>query len=410
MRQSSSATGCDRLASTPSEAAITIRLVRALQTRAPSVVQIVSTLEELTAWVDAWRELAEERGNPFITPEWYSAWLEHYGDDAEPFAIVSGTPDGSCQGVLPLVRSRGSRVLRFAGADLGDHFQPACRAEDEVAFAQAACAILREREDAWSTAVFHGTQVGSAWHSALCDSARPLAVVTGPATAMPYVDLTGVEWNQFWAERGRKLRKYVRSRTNQVEGNHEVGYRQTHEPSELDADMSVMLELHEQRFGESSLLLDPTAQAFHRSFAAAALAQDWLRLVFMELDGKPVAASYGWNVGGRYGDYNGGFAPEWAKTSVGLLLMVHTLRSALEQGATEYDFLLGDEAYKSRFTSSRREVATVLVAPRLHPQRLMFSAGVQARKLMGRLPGSTGEQLQRSLRPLMRRLPTTRSG
>ena len=227
---------------------------------------------------------------------------------------------------------------------------------------------------------------------------------------MPYVDLAGAEWNVFWADRGRKLRKYVRSRTNQVEKNHEVSYRRASDPAELDSDMSIMLELHEQRFGETSLLLDPTAQAFHRSFAAAALQRGWLRLVFMELDQTPVAASYGWNVGGRYGDYNGGFASEWAKTSVGLLLIVHTLRSALEEGASEYDFLLGDESYKSRFTTTRREVATVLLAPRLHPQRFMFSAGVTARKLTGRMPGSSGDRLRRSLRPLMRRLPMTRSG
>ena len=196
---------------------------------------------------------------------------------------------------------------------------------------------------------------------------------------------------------------------NQVDQAYEVSYRQTDDAAALGADMSTMLALHEQRFGRSSLLLDPTAQAFHRNFAAAALEQGWLRLVFMELDAKPVAASYGWNIGGRYGDYNGGFAPEWAKTSVGLLLMVHTLQSALAQGATEYDFLLGDEPYKSRFTADRREVATVLVGPRLHPQRLMFSAGVRARRLMGRLPGSAGQRLRRSLRPLLRRLPTTRS-
>ncbi|MGI9658617.1 MAG: hypothetical protein ACR2OD_06890, partial [Gaiellaceae bacterium] len=84
----------------------------AVQTRALDVVQVVSTLDQLTAWDDGWREMAEERGNPFITPEWYRAWLEHYGDDAEPFAIVSGASDGSCRGVLPLVRSRSSRVLR----------------------------------------------------------------------------------------------------------------------------------------------------------------------------------------------------------------------------------------------------------------------------------------------------------
>lgn len=190
--------------------------MRALQTRAPNAVQLITRLEELEAWDDAWRELAEERGNPFVTPEWYRAWFDHYSDEAEPFVIVSGSTDGECQGVLPLVRTRRSRVLRFAGADLGDHFQPACREEDEAAFSRSVSALLRERSDEWSTAVFHGTEIGSSWHTSLCEAAGPLATVTGPATPMPYVDLGGIEWSSFWAARGRKLRKYVRSRTNHM--------------------------------------------------------------------------------------------------------------------------------------------------------------------------------------------------
>lgn len=383
--------------------------VCAVQTQAPHAIHLATSLDELAVWHDAWRELAEQRGNPFITPEWYGSWLEHYGDEAEPFAIVSGSAvDGSCEAVLPLVRTRRSNVLRFAGADLGDHFHPACREEDEAMFARAACALLRERSREWSTAVLHGTEVDSVWHATLRASASPLAVVTGPATAMPFVDLDDVTWEALWAERGRKLRKYVRSRTNQIEREHEVRYRRAEDERALDADMTVMLNLHEQRFGHQSLLLDDRAQAFHRSFAARALERGWLRLAFLDLDGTPVAASYGWNVGGRYGDYNGGFAPEWAKMSVGLLLIVHTLRSALEEGATEYDFLLGDEPYKSRFTSTRRCVATVMLGPRFHHQRMLFAAAVRARKLIGRLPGSVSSTLGRPLRPLLRRLPTTR--
>lgn len=382
--------------------------MHAVQTRAPDAVQIVSTLEELAVWEDAWRDLAELRGNPFITPDWYWAWFEHHADEADPFAIVSGTEDGSCLGVLPLIRMRSSRGLRFAGGELGDHFHPACRAEDEAAFTRSVCACLREVSKEWSTLVLHGTEIDSSWLGELRRTAPPFSVVTGTVTPMPYIDMRGLEWEAFWADRGRKLRKYVRSRTNQVTKNHDVVYRRTADPATLDADMSIMLELHEQRFGDVSVLLDPVDQAFHRSFASAALEQGWLRLFFMEIDGETVAASYGWKLGSRYGDYNGGFAPAWAKTSVGLLLMVHTMRAALEEGAEEYDFLLGDEPYKSRFTSARRRVATVLVGPRLHPRRLAFSAEVSARKLLGRLPSSTADRLTRPIRPWLRRVSATR--
>ena len=337
-----------------------------IETRAATAMTLITSADELTPWEVAWRQLAEARGNPFVTPDWYRSWLEHYDEDAEPFVIISCDSTGTCDGVLPLVRTGGS-ALRFAGADIGDQFHPACHESHELESTRRACAVLREHADEWSTAVFHGTEIDSDWLSGLRDGGSPLRVVTGLATAMPYVNLRELEWDTYWAERGRKLRKYVRSRSNQLSKNHDVTFRRSEDRSELVNDMTTMFELHERRFGRSSLLLDPRAQAFHRTFAEAASRHDWLRLAFMEIDGKPVAASYGWNVGGRYGDYNGGFHPDWAKTSVGLLLMVHTLRCAFEEGANEYDFLLGDESYKSRFSEDRRRVATVMAGQRCAP-------------------------------------------
>src|SRR5690242_12626942 len=89
-----------------------------------------AALEKDARLVDAWRALAELRANPFLTPEWYRAWLDAYAEE-EPFAIAWRVDD-EVRGVLPLVavRSGAARVLRFAGARRGDWFTPACAAAD----------------------------------------------------------------------------------------------------------------------------------------------------------------------------------------------------------------------------------------------------------------------------------------
>lgn len=386
----------------------TIQSVRSIATRLPHTTRVISELDALARWEGSWRELAEQRGNPFVTPEWYRSFIEVYGEEAEPFVIIAGTVEGDCYGVLPLVKT-GNSVLRFAGADFGDHFHPACAEVCEREFASLTAGALRQRSDLWSTAVLHGTEVDSAWLAGLRAEASPLAVVAGPATPMPFVNLHELDWDTYWGSRSRKLKKYVRSRTNQLKKQHRVRFRCADDLDRLSDDMTTMFGLHERRFGESSLLLDPTAQRFHRRFAEAASRQGWLRLTFLEIDDQPVAASYGWSLGGRYGDYNGGFEPAWAKMSVGLLLMVHTLQTAFDEDAEEYDLLLGDEQYKSRFTSEQREAATVIIGPRFHPQRLVFSAQLKLHGLTSRLPGSARDQLRRSVHPLLRRLPTTRS-
>jgi CelD/BcsL family acetyltransferase involved in cellulose biosynthesis len=47
---------------------------------------------------------------------------------------------------------------------------------------------------------------------------------------------------------------------------------------------------------------------------------------------------------------------------VGFVLMVHTVRRAIEEGASQYDMLLGDESYKARFTNSSEPIRTVTLS------------------------------------------------
>lgn len=101
-----------------------------------------------------WRELAERRGNGFLTPEWFRAWLRAYGDDVEPFVPLVRAPGGSLRGLLPvaLPRSGPPRVCRLAGANLGDRFHPVCAEGDEAAVASEVGRSLAEQPEPWRAA------------------------------------------------------------------------------------------------------------------------------------------------------------------------------------------------------------------------------------------------------------------
>jgi CelD/BcsL family acetyltransferase involved in cellulose biosynthesis len=121
-------------------------------------------------------------------------------------------------------------------------------------------------------------------------------------------------------------------------------------------------------------------------FAAAALERGWLRLWLLEVDGEPIAAWYGWRLGGRYAYYNSGFDPERSQLRPGLVLLAGVIRAALEEGAEEFDFLLGDESYKFRFAEDSRTVHNVTVARAWHPALLVTGAEAVMRGLGRRLP------------------------
>ncbi len=71
------------------------------------------------------------------------------------------------------------------------------------------------------------------------------------------------------------------------------------------------------------------AEPFHREFATQAFHQGWLRLWFLEIDGKPVAALHGFRFAGADSAYQAGRDPAFRQQPVGFVLLAHAVREAL---------------------------------------------------------------------------------
>ena len=71
-----------------------------------------------------------------------------------------------------------------------------------------------------------------------------------------------------------------------------------------------------------------------------------LRLWFLDVDGRPVAAWYCLRIGNVEGSYQSGRDPAWSKHSVGLLVLARAMRAALAEGVSEYRLLRGGEPYE----------------------------------------------------------------
>jgi CelD/BcsL family acetyltransferase involved in cellulose biosynthesis len=99
----------------------------------------------------------------------------------------------------------------------------------------------------------------------------------------------------------------------------------------------------------------------------------------------------------------------WAEKSVGLVLMAQTVRSAIEEGAEEYDLLLGDETYKARFATDEREVETLVVAGALDPTRLLAQVDAGVRRATDTMSPELRARLRHLARPVLARMPGTRS-
>jgi CelD/BcsL family acetyltransferase involved in cellulose biosynthesis len=373
----------------------------------------VTDLEELGGLEASWRRLAEERGNAFVTPEWCRCWMRHYGEGTAPLVLVARGEDGEVSGLLPLVQSgRGRfRKLRFPGANLGDYFHAVAPIDREAAVAaQLATTVLAQRRPAWGSLILDHVGTDRIWWRELCRGISASRTRPYRTNVLPWIELAGVTWEAYLAGRSRNLRSQIRRKTNGLAERHELRFRRSAAQPELDADMQTFFRLHAERWkgrGGSAALTD-RSRAFHADFAAAALERNWLRLWFLELDGEPVAAWYGWRVGDRYAYYLSGFSPRFAALSVGFVLLAQTIREAIEEGASRYDLLMGAEPYKLRFATGVQPVATVVATPRAHPLRLVAALDASLWRAGRRLPPGIRDRIRRLYSALVALTPAGR--
>ena len=341
--------------------------------------------------VNAWRRLAIECENPFLTPDWFQVWLECHPDE-EPFAIVLRSGE-TVRGVLPLVavRQHGLRLLRFAGARRGDWFTPACAPEDEADMgARCAAALMSERRR-WQAIRLDRIPTESAWPGAL------LAPGSGIAQArrlrrdvLPYIEFDDGGFSAYMAARSRNFRSQIGRRRRRLERDHGLVFTMTSDPAALEADLDTFFRLHDERWQSRGERSSQTEQArlLQRRFAAAALDRGWLRLWIAEADGEPAGAWYGWRLGDRYCYALAGLAERFEPLGLGNVLLAHTIEAAAEEGAAVYDLMWGDEEYKRRFETGRRYAESWIVTRRGHPVGL--AAGLLAH-VRGRIDGLSPE-------------------
>ena len=317
----------------------------------PARVELVDRLDSLRG---DWTRLAAASGNVFASWEWSELWWRHYGHGRGLRIAVSRREDDEIEAIVPLfIWSRWPlRILRLVGHGHGDRLGPICRDDETETAAQALqLALAAEPHD-----VFVGD-----WVAGERDWARVLGGHVVRTTGYPILHFTGGSWDEFLARQSPRFRKSVRHRRNRLERNHDVTYRYA-DSATLERDLDAAFRLHRARFREHRGCLFCGDEAFQREFAALALERGWLRLLLLEVDGAPVCSEYGFLFQNAYFAYQGGRDPAWDRESVGFLLEVESIRRTLEEGAAQYRFLGGEEAYKYRFPIQDPRLETVVAS------------------------------------------------
>ena len=182
--------------------------------------------------------------------------------------------------------------------------------------------------------------------------------------ASPLIDI-GQGWDAYLKSRSSNLRSQLGRKERKLQREHGLAYRLATGET-LERDMHSLFRLHGTRWGsEVSSAFAGARESFHLDFAASALERGWLRLWIAEVDDdRAVAAWYGFRFAGEELYYQSGRDPEWDRSSVGLVLLAHTIRAAAQDDISTYRMLRGGESYKDRFATGNQPVVTMATARR----------------------------------------------
>jgi CelD/BcsL family acetyltransferase involved in cellulose biosynthesis len=184
-------------------------------------------------------------------------------------------------------------------------------------------------------------------------------------------------WEEYEASLGRNLRQNLRryGRRLEQEAPGPVTRRLVVRPEEIDSTLDDLARLHQQvrtSRGQAGAFRSPELTAFHHLAARRFLEAGRLRLSRLDVGGKAVAVIYCVRQGDVVSFYTTGYDPDYARFGPGRDLMAHAIGAAIAEGATEFDFLRGDEAYKDHWGARLR-----------HDWRVVLPTGPRGRLLVG---------------------------
>lgn len=306
-------------------------------------VDVAADLDALEALAPEWWALWRRTPNatPFGSPAWLIPWWRHFHPGA--LWVIAVRVEGALVGLAPFYLEDGPQGRRIlpVGISLSDH----CDVLIDPAFAQiAAAAIVAHLES--RSALWDGWDLEE-----LPPDAAALALpvpagcdeTLGPQSACPVLAL----------EAGlavipkRKLRKLRMA-------HHRLDRRDGAEILRVEPDRSgdflaELSRLHGARWrsrGEAGVLADGTVQRFQADAIAPLGEAGLLRLLLLRIGGVTAGAYYGFHHGSRAYAYVGGFDPAFTFESPGTVLTGHAIEQAVREGAQEFHFLRGEEAYK----------------------------------------------------------------
>ncbi len=304
------------------------------------------------AWWDLWHR--SPTATPFQSPAWLLPWWQAFAPGS---LMVIAVRDGRrLTALAPLYLEDGplGRRLLPLGISLSDYLDilvdPAAPAAGD-----AIAHHLARRHADWDLIELSDLPPGAAALTLPCPQRTTDTIRATEACPILHLGSDSVDAGNAPTIPARQRRK-LRMARHRMERSAATSIIATHALTPA-AWIDALSRLHTARWqerGEAGVLRDDCVQVFHRK-ALAALCEHRIARLFGIVIGSDLAgAYYGFHHRDRAYAYLGGFDPRFAYYSPGTILIGHAIEDAARNGAREFHFLRGGEAYKYAWGAADR--------------------------------------------------------
>jgi CelD/BcsL family acetyltransferase involved in cellulose biosynthesis len=184
-------------------------------------------------------------------------------------------------------------------------------------------------------------------------------------------------------ELGKKPRNNLRRCMRNLEKDFQnVKLKGYHEFGSVEEAMKIHFDLNQKRWKSRNMrgaFNTQEVRDFYIDVAKVFADRGWLALYFLAINDEPIAGLYSFEYDKKMLAAVSGFDPDYIRYSVGNLLHWKVIEKSIEKGLKEYDFLKGDETYKSYWTAKYRRNLKITFVNKKFNSRL-YNLGIRTIK------------------------------
>jgi CelD/BcsL family acetyltransferase involved in cellulose biosynthesis len=311
--------------------------------------ELVTDFSRLQSFAPAWEQLNNESGgSAFQSWGWASAFWKTHGHALKLCTPVVFAGD-AVVGIVPLVIR--NRTVHLLGEPYADYNGPLCLPQHAPDVLNTALTALLDAPFPWTECVFNNLPENSPVMQSLECPVWPLqrhfqAVFQ---YSCPTVRDDGSNIFERLALKERLKRDEKRLRRKGT-----LEFRHIEDRREIQAHLEEFFAQHATRQalnGVRSQFLDSAPRAMMRALVEELDPAHELRFCALELNGRAIAYHFGFQRAGKLIFYVPTFDVNYWGDSPGDVLLRNLFQYAQQEKLSEFDFSIGDEAYKQRFAN-----------------------------------------------------------